>query len=413
MIIALWILSFCLFSAAIILTVMWLREREKNIRLDADLTASRLAEEQSRTLIEHAKSSLKESFAEVSGEVIKNSSEQFLTLAQTRLGAAQEKASHELDARKQAIESLIKPMNDSLKEVQTTLGAMEKDRQFTYGSLQEQIKFISESNMSLRNETSKLSQALHSNSARGRWGELQLKRVVEMAGMTEHCDFCLQESRSDDQQSIRPDMVVSLPGNRTIVIDSKAPMAAYLEAMDLTDPEQRKILLLKHASQVRAHLQALGAKSYHSQFEHSPEFVVMFLPGESFFQAALEADPSLIEFGVDRKVILATPTTLIALLRAVAYGWRQEQLADNARAISLAGADLYDSCVTLTEHFESVGSSLNQAVSRFNKTVSSYEKRMLPRAKKLRELGISGKKNMPDAISSVEVLAHTGDSSPS
>lgn len=409
MIIFLWILSALLLLATILFAVIWLKEREKGIRLDADLKAARLAEEQSRNLLDHAKSALKESFAEVSGEVIKNSSEQFLTLAQTRLGAAQEKASHELDSRKQAIESLIKPMNDSLKEVQTTLGSMEKDRQFTYGALQEQIKFISESNMSLRKETSKLSQALHSNSARGRWGELQLKRVVEMAGMTDHCDFCLQESRSDDQQSIRPDMVVQLPGNRSIIIDSKAPMSAYLEAMEQSDPDQKQTLLLKHASQVRAHLQALGSKSYFSQFEHSPEFVVMFLPGESFFQAALEADPSLIEFGVDRKVILATPTTLIALLRAVAYGWRQEQLADNARAISLAGEDLYDSCVTLTEHFESVGSSLNQAVSRFNKTVSSYERRMLPRAKKLRDLGISGKKNMPDALSPVDTLAHAGE----
>ena len=409
MILFLWILSACLFALLILLSVIWFKERDKAIRLDAELKASRMGEEQSRTLLNNAKSALKESFAEVSGEVIKNSSEQFLTLAQTRLGAAQEKATHELDSRKQAIESLIKPMNDSLKEVHSTLGAMEKDRQFTYGALQEQIKFIAESNMTLRKETSRLSQALHSNSARGRWGELQLKRVVEMAGMTEHCDFFLQESRSDEQQAIRPDMVVKLPGGRSIIIDAKAPMSAYLDAMEQSDPDQRQTLLGKHAAQVKAHLQSLGAKSYFSQFEHSPEFVVMFLPGESFFQAALESDPSLIEFGVDRKVILATPTTLIALLRAVAYGWRQEQLADNARAISLAGADLYDSCVTLTDHFASVGSSLNQTVTRFNKTVSSYERRMLPRAKKLRELGISGKKSMPDAVASIETLAQADE----
>ncbi|MEG2237249.1 MAG: DNA recombination protein RmuC [Akkermansia sp.] len=407
MIIFLSITSVVLLVTAIVLLMAWLRTRESGIRLESDLSSARLRDEQSRSLLDQAKSAMRESFAEVSSEVIKNSSEQFLTLAQTRLTTAQEKATHELDTRKQAIESLIKPVNESLKQMQTTLGTMEKDRQFTYGSLQQQIKFITESNISLRKETSRLSQALHSNSARGRWGELQLKRVVEMAGMTEHCDFTLQESRSDTQQAIRPDMVVNLPGNRCVIVDAKAPMNAYLEGMEQSDPEQRKLYLAKHAAQVRTHLQQLGAKSYFAQFDNTPEFVVMFLPGESFFQAALESDPSLIEFGVEHKVILATPTTLIALLRAVAYGWRHEQLADNAKAISLAGADLYDSCVILSDHFNSVGQSLNQAVTRFNKTVGSYERRMLPKAKRLKELGISGKKEMPESPPLIDTLAHT------
>lgn len=400
-----WSLVILLLVLAAVLAVQLFRTRERVIRAEAELNAVRETSVQTDALLAQARETLRESFAEVGARALKASNEQFLTLAQTHFQAQQQQAVHELDSRKQAISSLLQPVGDTLRQVQNKLGDMEKDRQFTYASLREQIKLITESNTTLRKETSRLSQALHNNNMRGKWGELQLQRVVEMAGMVEYCDFTVQTSRSDDQSSIRPDLVVNLPGNRHIIVDAKAPMNAYLEAMDTEDPDQRSNLLVRHARQVRDHLTRLGSKSYFSQFENTPEFVVMFLPGESFFQAAMEADPTLIETGVDNRVILATPTTLIALLRAVAYGWRQEQLAENARAISKAGADLYDSCITLTEHFCSVGQSLNRTVAQFNKAAASYESRLLPRARRLRELGIPAKKDIPEAIPAPESLA--------
>ena len=400
-----WSLVILLLVLAAVLAVQLFRTRERVIRAEAELNAVRETSVQTDALLAQARETLRESFAEVGARALKASNEQFLTLAQTHFQAQQQQAVHELDSRKQAISSLLQPVGDALRQVQNKLGDMEKDRQFTYASLREQIKLITESNTTLRKETSRLSQALHNNNMRGKWGELQLRRVVEMAGMVEYCDFTVQTSRNDDQSSIRPDLVVNLPGNRHIIVDAKAPMNAYLEAMATEDPDQRSSLLVRHARQVRDHLTRLGSKSYFSQFENTPEFVVMFLPGESFFQAAMEADPTLIETGVDNRVILATPTTLIALLRAVAYGWRQEQLAENARAISKAGADLYDSCITLTEHFCSVGQSLNRTVAQFNKAVASYESRLLPRARKLRELGIPAKKDIPEAIPAPESLA--------
>lgn len=407
-----WLLALLLFILAAILVIQLFRTRERVIRAEAELDAVRETSVQSEILLAQARESLKESFADVGSRTLKASNEQFLTLAQTHFKAQQQQASYELDTRKQAIETLLQPVGETLRQMQNRLGEMEKDRQFTYASLREQIKLVTESNSTLRRETSRLSQALHNNNMRGKWGELQLRRVVEMAGMIEYCDFTVQASRNDDQSSIRPDLVVNLPGNRQIIVDAKAPMNAYLEAMDAEDPGMRRDLLSRHARQVRDHLTRLGSKSYFSQFDNTPEFVVMFLPGESFFQAALEADPSLIETGVENRVILSTPTTLIALLRAVAYGWRQEQLAENARAISKAGADLYDTCITLTDHFCSVGQSLNRTVAQFNKAAASYESRLLPRARKLRELGVTAKKELPENIPAPENLARELDPLP-
>lgn len=400
-----WLLAILLLVLCIYLASLLFKARERAIRSEAELEAVRETSAQSETLLAQARDTLRETFADVGTRALKASNEQFLTLAQTHFETRQQQATHELDSRKVAIEALLQPVGDTLKQMQNKLGDMEKDRQFTYASLREQIKLITESNTTLRQETSRLSQALHNNNMRGKWGELQLRRVVEMAGMVEYCDFTVQTSRSDDQSAIRPDLVVNLPGNRHIIVDAKAPMNAYLEAMDNEDPEQRRLLLLRHARQVRDHLTRLSSKSYFSQFENTPEFVIMFLPGESFFQAALEADPTLIETGVENRVILATPTTLIALLRAVAYGWRQEQLAENARAISKAGADLYDTCTILTDHFASIGQSLNRAVSQFNKATASYESRLLPRARKLKELGVTTKKDLPEHIPSPEMIA--------
>jgi DNA recombination protein RmuC len=348
-------------------------------------------------------STLKDSFADLSQKALNESNQQFLTLAKTQFEGHQNKAQEELNKRQQAISELLKPMEATLSKVQSQIGELETERQKTKADLSAQIKMISDSNRSLREETSKLSGALRSNSSRGRWGELQLKRVVELAGMVEYCDFEQQVASND--RTIRPDLVVHLPGNRCIIVDAKAPMDAYLQAVECDDLDSRAELMKRHAKHVKDHLTTLSSKSYYSQFDNTPEFVVMFLPGESLFQAALEADPTLIEYGSENRVILSTPTTLIALLRAVAYGWKQEQLADNARTISQMGSDLYDSCSTMASHFSNLGKSLNKSVDLFNDVLGSFENRVISRARKLGEMGVSMKKALPDQLPSIQTQA--------
>ncbi|MGB1259115.1 MAG: DNA recombination protein RmuC [Akkermansiaceae bacterium] len=370
-----------------------MQNKEAELRLSHKEVQVRLQEEQKsaaekQKLLAQTEARLTDTFKALSADALKSNQEQFLSLAKNSLKNQQQEASHELEKRKTAVEQLVKPISQTLEKVQHQITESEKLRASDKASLKEQIVHIAEANHGLQKETHKLVKALRQPTGRGQWGEMQLKRVVEMAGMQEHCDFETQTSTTgDDGKRLRPDLIVKLPGGQQIVVDSKAPMDAYLDAIEAEDEGQRETAMARHAAQVRTHIQQLSSKKYQEQFESTPEFVVLFLPSEAFFSAALSQDSSLIEKGVDQGVILSTPTTLIALLRAVAFGWRQEALAENAREISSVGRELYSRIGTFAGHVQKMGRSLNTAVADYNKTVGSLETRILTGAKKLEALG--------------------------
>jgi DNA recombination protein RmuC len=326
-------------------------------------------------------------FQALSAEALRANNEAFLALAQTRLDGAKETAAAELDRRRDAVEQLVKPIAESLGKVDERIADLERARTEAYSALTTQVRVLNESQRELRTETANLVTALRSPHVRGRWGEMQLRRVVEAAGMVPYCDFAEQTTIGSGGQVGRPDVIVRLAGGKNVVVDAKAPLQAYLESIEAKDDATRAARLADHARQLREHVIKLSAKGYWAQLESTPEFVVLFIPGETFFSAALEHDPGLIEEAAKRQVILATPTTLIAVLWAIAHGWREERLAENARAISELGRDLHTRIGTLAGHFAKLKRSIDSVVRTYNDAAGSLESRVLVSARRLKDLG--------------------------
>lgn len=330
------------------------------------------------------KQQLTDTFRALSSEALAQNNQSFLDLAQTNLEKFQESARADLEKRQASIDQLVKPVHSSLERFENKIAHLEKARTESHASLKQQLSSLMGLQQQLQKETTKLSSALKSTTVRGRWGEIQLRRVVELAGMLNHCDFYEQQTADGGRK--RPDMIVRLPAGRQIIVDAKVPLDAYLEASDTDDEEVRNALLRKHANQIRLHVRALASRAYTDHFEDTPEFVILFLPGEIFFSAALSQDPTLIEAGAEQGVIIATPTTLIAILRAVFHGWKQEAISRDAQHISEMGRELYKRLCSVGTHFARVGKSLESANKAYNDAVGSLERRVLPKAREFQHL---------------------------
>jgi len=394
-------------------------EGELKVAAETQLREAQSSFEEQRKLLDDARKQLSDTFGALSAEALKSNNEAFLALASNSFQTIHARAAGDLETREKAIEGIVNPLRDALGRYEQQIAEMEGSRQLAYGTLQEQVRQLASTNQELQKETGNLVTALRSPQVRGRWGEMTLRRVAELAGMSDHCDFAEQETlgREEGRQQ-RPDMIVNLPGNRRIVVDAKVPLQAFLDASSASNEAEKKAHILRHSQIVRTHLNQLAGRNYWDQFEQVPDIVILFLPGESFLSPALLQDPSLLEDGIQKRVMLATPSTLIALLISIAYGWRQDSAAKNAQAISELGKQLYDRIRTFASHFASVGFSLQKSVDNYNKATGSLENRVLPSARKFKELGAtSGEEiaevgpidestrtlNTPELVPSIEV----------
>jgi DNA recombination protein RmuC len=343
------------------------------------------------------------SFSKLSSEMLSRNSESFLRLAKESLGQQQERAKAGLAEREQAVQTLVKPIQEALEKTYKQIGAIEKDRIESFGSIKNQLEVMASNQVALQTHTRNLVTALRRPEVRGQWGELTLKRIAELAGMVEHCDFTEQASRETDDGRIRPDMIIHLPDRGEIIVDVKTPLDAYLEAVEAPDDAARKTALQRHARNVADRIRELSTKAYWSQFENSPEFVILFIPGDQFLSAALNENPNLLEEALRQKVIISTPTSLVALLKAIAYGWRQLALADNADEIRRLAQDLYTRLTSFTGHIAKLGKQLEGSVKTYNSAVGSLERSVLPGARKFTELGVQSKRPM-DELNEIETM---------
>jgi DNA recombination protein RmuC len=363
------------------------------------LQQKRMIRMQTRLRMEHAATEraledVEQRFASLSTEALQKNHQAFINLAIENLGKFQRGAEASLQQREQSVENMVKPIREALDKTERQAQLMEKIRHQAYGALSQQIKTLAESQKYLQGETRNLVQALRRPEVRGQWGEITLKRLVELAGMVEHCDFYEQEHSSNGDKAIRPDMVIRMPGNREVVIDVKTPLDAYLSAVEATDENHRIAFLHRHMINVRQRVKELSSKNYWGQFKKTPDFVILFIPGDQFLSAALDQDHNLLEYAMSQKVILSTPTSLVALLRAIAYGWRQELLTENAEKIRLLGEEMYQRLATFSEHLSKVGRSLDTSVGHYNRAVGSFQSNLIPAASKFAEMGIKARKEI-------------------
>jgi len=375
------------------LVYLWAQRRiirlsEQNTMLDTTLELERNSHQEKLAMLEEAREQLSQSFSTLSSEALKNNNEEFLKLAREKLQQFNLQAQHELGRKEQAIEHLVKPIHEVLERTRRQISEMEHTRQEAYGAISKHLEGIAQTQLLLQGETHNLVKALRRPEVRGQWGELTLKRLVELAGMVEHCDFYEQEHTTDAEGAIRPDMIVRMPGGREIIVDVKTPLDAYLNAIEANSEAERQLALAQHSRKVRERVQELAGKAYWNRFKRSPDFVVLFIPGEHFLSAALEQDPALLEDALGKKVILATPTSLVALLRAIAFGWNQQAVTDNAEKIRELGEDLYKRISTFSNHLIRLGKHLGSSVDYYNKAVGSFERQLISGARKFTEMGI-------------------------